>query len=121
MLKIEKTEFGEVTVNGQSYDYDIVIFPNKIIKRKKWITKEKHGTSHKFTRDEMKEYAEITTPESIDKIVVGTGQYGKLYLLPETKNYLKGKNIEFELKKTRDLVGEKIDEKRKLVILHVTC
>jgi len=121
MLKIENTDFGEVTVDGQTFDHDVVIFSNKIIERKKWITKEKYGTSHKFTKDEMEEYVETMRPESIDKIVVGTGQYGKLSLLPETEKYLEEKDIEYELKKTSDLVGEQIDEKKNLVILHVTC
>ncbi len=121
MLKIENTEFGEVTVNGQNYDHDIVVFPDQIIERKKWITKDKHGTSHKFTRDEMREYVEKVAIQKIDKVVIGTGQYGKLSLLPETEEYLEEKSIEYELKETSDLVGEKIDEERNLIIIHVTC
>ncbi|MFW6064487.1 MAG: MTH938/NDUFAF3 family protein [Candidatus Natronoplasma sp.] len=121
MLNIEDTEFGKVTVNGQTYDHDIVVLSNNIIKRKKWITKEKHGTSHKFTRDEMGEYMETVTSQKIDRVVIGTGQYGKLSLLPETEEYLEEKDIEYELKKTSDLVDEEIDEERSLVIIHVTC
>jgi len=121
MLKIENTEFGEVTVNGQSYDHDIVVFSDQIIERKKWITKDKHGTSHKFTRDEMKEYIESAHGQKMDKVVIGTGQYGKLGLLPEAEEYLEEKSIEYEMKKTSDLVGEEIDEEKNLVIIHVTC
>ncbi|MBS3781999.1 MAG: hypothetical protein KGY66_06490 [Candidatus Thermoplasmatota archaeon] len=121
MLKIENTDFGEITVNGQTYDHDIVVFQNKIIERKKWITKEKHGTSHKFTRDEMEEYIKNEAAQKIDKVVVGTGQYEKLNLLPETKKYLEKKDIESELKKTSDLVGEQIGEERAMLIIHVTC
>ncbi len=120
MLKIDDTDFGEVTVNGQTFDHDIVIFPNEIIERKKWITKDKHGTSHKFTRDEMVEYLD-QADRSIDEVIVGKGQYGKLGLLPETKTYLEEKDIDFEEKKTKYLVGENIDEGSTLVILHVTC
>jgi len=121
MLKIEDTDFGEVTVNGQDYEHDIVVFPDNIIKRKKWITKDKHGTSHKFTRDEMKEYVETATNQNIDKVLIGTGQYGKLSLLPETEKYLDERGIEYKLKNTSDLVGEEIDEDKNLVIIHVTC
>lgn len=121
MLKIEDTDFEEITVNGQTYDHDIVIFPEKIIQRKKWITKDEHGTSHKFTRGEMKEYIEREGSEDIDEVIVGTGQYGKLDLLPETKRYLEEKDIEYELDETSDLVGERIDEQKTIVILHVTC
>lgn len=121
MLKIENTEFGEVTLNGEKYDSDIVAFSNKVIERKKWITKEKHGTSHKFTRDEMEEYIEEVDDEAVDKVVVGTGQYGKLGLLPETREYLEQKDISYKEKNTPDLVGRDIDESETIVIIHVTC
>ncbi len=117
---IDDTSFGEVTIEGKTYDHDIVIFPNKIIRRKKWITKEKHGTSHMFTKNEMEKYLD-QTDRSIKKVIVGTGQYGKLGLLPETKSYLQEKDIDFDEKKTEDLVGKNIDQDSTLLILHVTC
>ncbi len=121
MLKIEDSDFGEVTVDGETYQHDIVIFPDRTIKRKKWITKEKHGTSHKFTREEMQEYFDTIGDKTIDKVVVGSGQYGKLSLLSETERYLEEKDVDHELKKTGDLTGERIEEEKILVILHVTC
>ncbi|MFP4000612.1 MAG: MTH938/NDUFAF3 family protein [Thermoplasmata archaeon] len=121
MLKIEGTEFGEVTVNGEKYDHDIVAFPNEVIERKKWITKDKHGTSHRFTRDEMEEYIEGAGHEAIDEVIVGTGQYGKLGLLPETREYLEQKDISYKEKKTPELVGRDIDESETMTIIHVTC
>ncbi len=120
MLKIENSEFGQVTVDGKRYEHDIVIFPDKIIRRKKCITKDKHGTSHKFTRDEMEEYLD-QADRSIKEVIVGTGQYDKLGLLPETKDHLEEKDIYFEEKRTEDLVGEDLGEGSKLVIIHVTC
>ncbi len=121
MLKIEASSFGEVTLNGQKYDHDVVILPDKMIKRKKWITKNQHGTSHKFTREEMEEYVEMESDKLIDEVIIGTGQYGKLDLLPETRKYLEEKGIKYELKKTGDLVGKQIYEEKTMVIIHVTC
>lgn len=121
MLKVEETSFGEVTVNGQTYGHDIVIFPDRIIERKKWITKDEHGTSHKFTREEMREYIETIGVRSVDKVLVGTGQYGKLSLLPEAREYLEEKSVDYQEKKTTELVGEQIDEERTMLIIHVTC
>ncbi len=121
MLKIEDSEFGKVTVDGNSYDHDIVIFHDKIIRRKKWITKEKHGTSHKFTRDEMEDYMDMISDSIIDEVIVGTGQYGKLSLLPETRDYLDERDIRYREKKTANLVGDKIDEENTMLIIHVTC
>ncbi|MEF8832247.1 MAG: MTH938/NDUFAF3 family protein [Candidatus Thermoplasmatota archaeon] len=123
MLKIEETDFGEITLNGETYDHDIVIFPNEIIERKKWITKEKHGTSHKFTRDEMEEYLNEVDKSNIDRVVIGTGQYGKLGLLSESKEHLDQHDIEYSERKTSDLVGQIEDHfrNRTVFIIHVTC
>ncbi len=120
---IESTSFGQVIVNGDTYDHDIVIFPDEIIKRKKWITKDQHGTSHKFTKEEMKEYLNDVDKSNIDRVVIGTGQYGELALLPETKEYLKEHDVEFTERKTSDLVGQTNDypRERTVFIIHVTC
>lgn len=120
---IDDTSFSKIIVEGKSYDHDIVIFPDKIIRRKKEITKEKHGTSHKFTREEMEEYLNEIDPRDIEQIVIGMGQYGKLGLLPETKEYLEKHDIEYTKQKTPDLVGEGEDypRDRTVFIIHVTC
>ncbi|KXA98983.1 hypothetical protein AKJ41_06220, partial [candidate division MSBL1 archaeon SCGC-AAA259O05] len=71
-MNIESTEFGSITIDGEKLDHDIVIYPDKIEKRKKWITKEKHGTSHKFTREEMEEYLNQVDTEKLRVILIGT-------------------------------------------------
>lgn len=124
-MKIEDTSFGEIIVDGEKYDHDIVITPNQIERRKKWITKNKHGTSHKFTREEMEEYLENLEVEDIEIAVIGTGQYGKLGLLKETEELLEEKEIEAIERKTPEAIeffndNEKPRE-RKLGIFHVTC
>ncbi|MFW5907988.1 MAG: MTH938/NDUFAF3 family protein [Candidatus Natronoplasma sp.] len=119
---IEDTSFGEVTIDGKTYDYDVVVFPDSIIRRKKSITKEKHGTSHKFTRAEMKVYLEEVDPSNINSIVVGTGQYDKLKLLPEARQLLEEKDLEYIERKTPDLVGmQDHPRENNIFIIHVTC
>lgn len=124
-MEVEDTEFGSITVEGKNYDHDVVVFPTKVVDRKKWITKNKHGTSHKFTREEMQEYLEKVNPEEIETIIVGTGQYGKLGLLDETKRLLKEKNIEPVELKTPEAIkrydSKEKSKKRKIGIFHVTC
>lgn len=124
-MNIENTRFGSITIDGKKYNHDIVIFPNHIEKRKKWITKEKHGTSHNFTREEMKEYLSNVNTNEIKIVVVGTGQYGKLKLLDETKKLLQEKDIEFIELKTPEAI-KYFEEKagaqtQKIGIFHVTC
>lgn len=124
-MDIEDTSFGEITVEGEKYDHDIVVTPDEIQERKKWITKNKHETSHKFTREEMREYLENVDTEKVEILIMGTGQYGKLSLLKETKKFLKEKGIEAIELKTPEAI-ELFNEsnrprEKKLGIFHVTC
>ena len=121
---IEETSFGSVTIDGVIYDHDVVILPDEIIRRKKEITKNKHGTSHKFTKEEMKFYLNRVDISDINLVIVGTGQYGKLGLKPETKKLLEENDIEYEQVKTPELIKQyKNSDSRKnsITIIHVTC
>ena len=119
---IEDTSFGKVKFDGKEYNYDIVVLPDGIIKREKQISKSKHGTSHKFSEEEMKTYLNVVD-RPIEKVIVGTGQYGKLHLLDETKEMLREKGIVWTEMKTPELVEEssKFDRDNSIVIIHVTC
>ena len=116
---IERVEFGRITVNGIDYTHDIVIYPSgKIEKRKKWISKNKHGTSHKLDPDELKEYM----GEDFNVLVVGTGIYGILSLLPESKELMKGKKvIERPTQEAIKIFNDLRKEERVLGIFHITC
>lgn len=124
-MDIEAPSFGSIMIDGEEHDHDVVIFPERTAERKKWITKEKHGTSHKFTREEMEEYLEKVDTDRIEKTIVGTGQYGKLGLLDEAKELLEERGIEIVEAKTPEAArlfseGEK-PRGQKLGIFHVTC
>lgn len=124
-MRIEASSFGRISINGEEYDHDVVIFPDKIEKRKKWITKEKHGTSHKFTCEEMEEYLKRVDTDEMEVVVVGTGQYGRLGLLDEVKELLDEKGIKAVEMKTpqaaeRFTEGKESRDQR-LGIFHVTC
>ncbi len=116
---IDSVRFGEIVVQGRGYPYDIVIYPSgKIERRKKELSKKKHGTSHKFDPDELKEYLR----EDFDILIVGTGIYGALRLLPEAKELVKGKEIiEKPTPEAIKLFNELRKEKKVLGIFHITC
>lgn len=124
-MKIRANKFGEIEVDGENYDHDVVIYPKKIEERKKWISKSKHGTSHKFTAEEMEEYLKMGNSEKIEMIIFGTGYYGKLGPLGETKEILKKKNISFieeETPKAAEVFEKKRETKDGIIgIFHVTC
>ena len=116
---IEKVEFGRIIINGKEYQHDVIIYPSgKIEKRKKWISKEKHGTSHKLDPEELREYLK----EEFEVLVVGTGIYGMLYLLPESKKLTEGKDvIEKPTPEAAKVFNELKEKKKTLGIFHITC
>ncbi|MEM2713731.1 MAG: MTH938/NDUFAF3 family protein [Candidatus Pacearchaeota archaeon] len=67
MLHIDATQFGEITINGKKYDYDIVILPDETILKRK-----KRRGSHEIC---LEEFDEILRQEP-KIIVVGNGQGG---------------------------------------------
>ncbi|CAD5244826.1 Mth938-like domain-containing protein [Thermococcus camini] len=118
-MKVEYPAFGKIVVDGKVYDHDIVIYPSgKIERRKKWLSKEKHGTSHRLDPDELREYLK----EEFDVLIVGTGAWERLSLLPESRSLVEGKEVyELPTSEAVNLFNELHKKKRVLAIFHVTC
>ncbi len=56
---IDGTEFGSITVDGESYEHDIVIrLSGNVKKRKKKLSKERYGTSHTVSVDQKRRHSE---------------------------------------------------------------
>ena len=50
-MKIDETEFGSITIAGTTYDHDVVVrLSDKVVKRKKKLSKCLYGTSHTSRR-----------------------------------------------------------------------
>ncbi|AMQ18387.1 Mth938-like domain-containing protein [Thermococcus peptonophilus] len=118
-MRLEYPAFGKIIVDGTTYEHDIVIYPSgRVERRKKEISKQKHGTSHKLDPKELKEYL----TEDFDVLIVGTGMYGKLSLLPGSRELVKEKEVlELPTKKAVEVFNEIYGEKKVLGIFHVTC
>ena len=124
-MGIDSIEFGSITIDGRRYAHDVVVYPEKVERRKKHISKEEHGTSHKFSRNEILEYLKGLDLHEIKLVVVGTGQYGKLSLLDETKKVLEDEDIEVIEVRTPEAIrkfnSDDVSRKEKIGIFHVTC
>jgi hypothetical protein len=118
-MELEYPSFGKIIVDGTTYEHDIVVYPSgRVERRKKEISKLKHGTSHKLDPEELKEYL----TEDFDVLVVGTGMYGKLSLLPGSRELVKEKEvIELPTGEAVKTFKELQEKKRILGIFHVTC
>ena len=118
-MRVEFPEFGRIVVDGKVYDHDIVIYPSgKIEERKKWLSKRKHGTSHRLDPDELREYLS----EDFDVLIVGTGAWGKLSLLPESRALVSDREVvERPTKEAAELFNELHGKRKVLAVFHVTC
>jgi len=117
-MKAEVLGFGEVEVNGERYDHDIVIEAGEVKKRKK-------GVSKRF-RDEYGHTplsAEEHIPWGGKQLIVGTGLYGKLPIMPSVEAEAKRRGIKLVAVPTEQacqLLGLAKQEET-FAVLHVTC
>ena len=54
-MEIEGTTFGTITIDGKTYEHDVIIrLSGEVVKRKKKLSKKYYGTSHVLSKDEAK-------------------------------------------------------------------
>lgn len=117
-MKARLLAFGEIEVEGERYDHDIVIKAGAVKKRKK--------SASKSFRDEYGH-----TPLSVDEnipwggkqLVVGTGVYGGLPIMPAVAAQAKRRRIKLIALPTEAACQHLGSLKRKetFAVLHVTC
>jgi len=117
-MKIRMQTFGEIEVEGERYDDDLVIEQGEIRKRRKKPSKAYRA---RFGHTPLS--AEEAIPWHGKTLFVGTGMYGKLPIMPEVHAEAEAKGIEVVARPTPDLCGPLAELKTKDVnaILHVTC
>jgi hypothetical protein len=119
ILEINKTSFGSIIVDGNSYDHDIIItLDGKVKKRKKKLSKAVYGTSHTISLDEIK----YTYQDKSEGIVIGSGQHGLAELSNEASGFLKSKDCQVILKPTPEAIQEwNKTVGRWIGLFHITC
>lgn len=120
-MKIDSTEFGSITVDGNAYTHDILIqLSGEVVKRKKKLSKKHYGTSHIISLDE----AEFVFEKGCDTLVLGTGQYGNVKLSPEAAEFFEQHGCRVILKPTPDAIeiyNKTIGKAKAIGLFHVTC
>ena len=116
---IDATKFGSITVDGDTFDHDIVIrLSGKVKKRKKKLSKLQYGTSHTVSLAE----AEHIYDDGAEQVIVGTGQHGILKLSDEAKGFFKDHGCKVRAVPTPDAVEAWNETKGKTIAMfHVTC
>ena len=96
-MKIESTSFGTITIDGTTYEHDVIIrLSGEVVKRKKKLSKKYYGTSHVLSKDEAK----FVFERGCEQLILGSGQMGNVHLSPEAEAYFAKKGCKVLLQPT---------------------
>ncbi len=118
-MKVERTEFGSITIDGKTYPHDVIIsLGGTVAKRKKKLSKKYYGTSHKVSKDE----AEFVYEKGSKRLFLGTGQYDNVRLSPEATTFFEEKGCKVIAEPTpRAIDSYNRSTGKKIGLFHVTC
>ena len=118
-MKIDSTIFGAITIDGKTYEHDVVVrLSGEVVKRKKKLSKKLYGTSHVLSKDEAKFLFE----KGCDQVVIGSGQMGNVHLSPDAEAYFERKAFVVLLKPTPEAIRMfNRSRARRIGLFHVTC
>jgi len=118
-MRIEHSEFGNITIDGKTYDHDVIIsLSGDVRKQKKKLSKELYGTSHIISKAE----AESVFEKGSNLLIVGSGQEGNVRLSPEAEAYLAKKECQVLLLPTQEAIKSfNKAQGHKIALMHVTC
>ncbi len=117
--KIDGTEFGSITIDGESYEHDVLIrLSGEVRKRKKKLSKAVYGTSHIISLDEAK----FVYEDKAEKIIIGSGQSGNAELSEEAGEYFRKKKCKVVLLPTPQAIDLWNKSHGPIIgLFHVTC
>jgi hypothetical protein len=114
MVRINSYQFGKIIADGKTYTSDVIIFPHRV--ESDWWRKDGHEVSLDDIREIIQEKPEV--------LVIGTGNEGRVEVLPETKRYLEEQEIELIAQVTGEACQtyNRLHSSNKAVAaLHITC
>ncbi|MCS7257887.1 MAG: MTH938/NDUFAF3 family protein [candidate division WOR-3 bacterium] len=118
-MRITKTEFGWIEVDGIRYETDIIIYPDGRIENR---YKNFSGNNHLIEKWEVTKVLSTDSKTKPEVFVVGTGQMGIVKISDEVKIYLKAQGIKLIAEPTpQALVSFNNAQGVKCGIFHVTC
>ena len=117
--RIEKTSFGYITIDEETFEHDILIRLNgEVKKRRKKLSKKYYNTSHIISIEE----AEHIYEKRADKLLIGSGQTGMVRLSDEAAELFNKKNCLVEILPTGKAIEKWNEEKGSVIgLFHITC
>ena len=117
--RINRTQFGSVTIDGKVFDHDVIIrLDGQVKKRKKKLSKAVYGTSHTMSLAE----AEHLYQDGAERLLIGSGQEGRVELSEEAATFFARNRCQVELLSTPEVIPVwNRAEGAVIGLLHVTC
>jgi hypothetical protein len=116
---IDRTMFGSVTIEGVTFERDVIIrLSGKVKKRKKKLSKAVYGTSHTISLDEAKHVYQ----KGAGRLIVGAGQYGLVELSEEAAGYFERQECQVDLLPMKKAIKAWNKAEGSVIgLFHVTC
>ena len=112
---IDSYKFGEIVIDGQIYSSDLIIFPGRV--DASWWRAKGHELAEVDLESVLADPPEV--------LVVGTGRYGRLSVLPDTERVLTEHGVQLVAQPTKvacQMYNEQVQAgKRTIAALHLTC
>ena len=116
-MRIEKFSFGHITIDGVTYDHDVVIDHGKVRKR---VKKPSKNLRSAFAHTPLSPAEEI--PWHCRRLVIGTGAYGNLPVTDDVKREAARRELELVILPTVEAIKAlQTSSRRTNAVLHVTC
>ena len=111
---IDSYQFGRIVISGRSYTSDVVIYPDRV--EDNWYRK----TGHQLRLEDLSE----VIAENPEVLIVGTGAFGLVKVLPEVAPNLEAQGIKLIAEPTKEACNrynQLCHSQRVVAALHLTC
>jgi hypothetical protein len=113
MPRLEDYRFGRLVIDGEEQTSDVIVLPDRVL-NDWWRT-----DGHRLVLSDLDDVVE----ELPERLVVGTGAYGRMRPDPEALEELRRRGVEVEVLPTDEAVRlyAELDPRRTAAALHLTC
>ena len=116
-MRIDKFSFGRITIDGVTYEHDVVIDHGKIRKRNKKPSKkfrDAYGHTPLSVAEEI--------PWNCRRLVIGTGANGNLPVMDDVKHEAVRRDLQLTILPTAEAIKAlKKASRHTNAVLHITC
>jgi len=113
MPRLEGYEFGRLLVDGEEHRRDVIVLPSRVVSD--W----RRRNGHELVLDDLA----AVLDELPERLVVGTGAYGRVRPNPEALDTLRERGVEVDVLATGEAVRlfAELEPERTAAALHLTC